>query len=84
MGEGGRSSEAMVRGFVYLIALLLYFEDKECVDEMRAKRTEATTVQESKTRQKKERGEKSGLSMTTRDGEVCRLSEDPESSSNSH
>jgi hypothetical protein len=27
----------MVRGFVYLIALL-YFEDKECVDEMRAKR----------------------------------------------
>jgi hypothetical protein len=74
----------MVRGFVYLIALLLYSEDKECEDETRAKRTEATTVQESKTRQKKERGEKSGLSMTTRDGQVCRLSEDPEPSSNSH
>jgi hypothetical protein len=41
VGDGGRSSEAMVRGFVYLIALLLYFEDKECEDEMRAKRTEA-------------------------------------------
>jgi hypothetical protein len=38
VGDGGRSSEAMVRGFVYLIALLLYFDDKECVDEMRAKR----------------------------------------------
>ena len=61
----------MVRGFVYLIALLLYSEDKECEDETRAKRTEATTVQESKTRQKKERREKSGLSMTTRDGEVA-------------
>jgi len=57
----------MVRGFVYLIALL-YSEDKECEDETRAKRTEAPTVQESKTRQKKERREKSGLSMTTRDG----------------